>query len=108
MSIPEPSLSDLPPDDRRALESWLKEFDRSWEDGRLSRQVRLLPPAGSPTRFATLVELVKIDLRRRWQSGIPETVEAYLDHYPELGAPDAPPFGLIEAEYHARRQCGQP
>ena len=50
-----------------ACSRWLEEFDQSWEDGRLRVMVRQLPPAPSPLRLPALVELVKIDLRRRWK-----------------------------------------
>jgi hypothetical protein len=98
-----PSLLDLAPDNRQAVEAWLAEFDESWEPGRLSRQVRLLPPLGDPARYPVLVELVQLDLRKRWERGMYQTVESYLITYPELGSPDTIPPSLVQAEYEVRK-----
>jgi hypothetical protein len=73
---------------RQALESWLVEFDKGWKEGRLGEAVRQLPPPGSPLRYPTLVELVKVDLEKQWERGRRVPVESYLKDYPELGTPE--------------------
>lgn len=100
------NLVGLSDPDRQMLEAWLTEFDQSWEEGRLPKLIRLLPPNGTTTRYPALLELIKIDLRRRWQNGIPVPVESYLRNYPELGSTDTAPVSLILAEYNARREFG--
>src|SRR5262249_27586648 len=98
-----PSLLDLSPDDRHALQAWLDEFDQSWESGRLSRQVRLLPPLGDPSRYPVVVEVVQIALRKHWERGVYQTVKSYLIVYPELGPPDTIPLSLVQTEYEMRK-----
>jgi tetratricopeptide (TPR) repeat protein/predicted Ser/Thr protein kinase len=100
------NLAGLTEPDRRMLEAWLEEFDRSWEEGRLAKLVRMLPPPSTPTRLPALLELIKIDLRRRWQRGQQVTVESYLRTYPELGNVDTAPISLVLAEHAARKAAG--
>jgi hypothetical protein len=96
----------LSADEHRLLEAWLLTFEAAWDDGRLHRQVRDLPPEPTPLRETALVELIKIDLQRRWQRGKGPRLEAYLRAFPELGTPSSVALELIEAEYHARVASG--
>jgi serine/threonine protein kinase len=59
-------------------------------------------------RFPALVEMVKIDLQRRWQRGLQVTIETYLLLYPELGTADTVPIDLLLAEHEVRRQHRAP
>lgn len=102
------SLADLSQEDRQMLEVWLTEFDQSWEDGLLARLVRLLPPRESPLRYPALLELVKIDLKHRWQRNQQWTSESYIISYPELGSADEVPLDLVVHEFQVRRQTGAP
>jgi predicted Ser/Thr protein kinase len=101
-------LAQLSDDRRRVLESWLVDFDLSWDEGRLAFWVHRLPPRDSCLRWPALVEMVKIDLERRWQRGQHPNLEAYVKAFPELGPPDRLPVDLLLAEYEARQQCGAP
>jgi serine/threonine protein kinase len=107
MPAHDPELTDLSADDRRALDHWLVEFDRGWEDGLLSNRVDQIPP-GSSWRLPALAEMVKIDLERQWERGREITLESYLEQFPELGAPDDVSADLIQAEYEVRKQFGAP
>jgi serine/threonine protein kinase len=98
-------LSSLSYDDREVLESWLVDFDLTWNEDRLRAWVRRLP-SEKKLRRAALIELVKIDLERRWQQGKKPRLESYLKALPELGTPDALPIDLLLAEYEARRYSG--
>src|SRR5262249_27923250 len=51
-------------------------------------------------------ELICAHLRRRWETGAPVRIEAYLTHYPELANDQAAVVELIAAE-HAARQRGE-
>src|SRR6516162_1278021 len=93
---------------RQLLESWLVDFDLSWDEGRLAAWVRRLPPRGDYLRRSALVEMVKIDLERRWMRGQRAGLEVYVKALPELGTPDHLPADLLLAEYEARQQCGAP
>ena len=92
-----PKLETLSDADRQLLESWLVQFDQSWDENRLAKQVRELLPVGTPLRLPALIELIKIDLKRQWQRGQQATVERYLEAYPELGGPDTAPADPISA-----------
>ena len=108
MTATDAQLEDLSDDQRQALETWLVEFDLAWDEGRLALWLSRLPPRGDCLRRPALVEMVKIDLERRWQRGQRANLEAYAQALPELGAPDRLPADLLLAEYEARQQCGAP
>jgi hypothetical protein len=108
MAATDAHLAELSDNQRQVLETWLVEFDLSWDEGRLALWLRRLPPRGDGLRRPALVEMVKIDLERRWQRGQRARLEAYAKALPELGAPDRLPADLLLAEYEARQQCGAP
>jgi hypothetical protein len=108
MTAPDAHLAELSDDQRQRLESWLVDFDLSWDEDHLAHWLRRLPPRGDRLRAPALVELVKIDLERRWQRGQPAKVEAYARKLPELGTLDTLPADLLLAEYEARQQSGAP
>jgi serine/threonine protein kinase len=107
MSEHDPRPADLSADDRRALDHWLVEFDHGWENGLLSSRVDQIPP-GSSWRLPALAEMVKIDLERQWERGNEIRLEAYLEQFPELGAPGNVSADLIQAEYEVRKRFGAP
>lgn len=100
-----PNRSSLSDADRQLLDRWLAEFGQSWSESRLEGMTAALP-AEAPLRHVALVELIKADLRNRWQRGIAEQVESYLEIYPELGTPQTVPIELLQAEYEVRQQVG--
>src|SRR5438067_725675 len=106
MTATKPILEALPDERRAAVESWLVEFDRGWDEGRLAAQVGRLPPTLHSLRLPILVEMVKIDLERHWQNGQPVEVERYLHRYPELGTADTVSLDLLAAEYEVRQHFG--
>src|SRR5262249_50239360 len=107
MSAAAEHLRDLSPEDRLALEAWLLDFEQSWSEKRLTLQVRRLPQDAG-WRRAALIEVVKIDLERRWQVGWRIAAERYLQVLPELGDVDTVPVELLLAEYGVRLQFGAP
>jgi predicted Ser/Thr protein kinase len=108
MTSAEPHLAELSEDQRQVLETWLVEFDLSWDKGSLAAWVARLPPARAGLRRAALLEMVKIDLERRWRQGQRVCLEAYAKTLPELGTPDSLPADLLHAEYEARQHSGVP
>jgi hypothetical protein len=98
----------LSPQRRKALQTLLQSFASSWDEHRLGALVRQLPPRKDPLRLPALIELVKLDLERQWQSGRHVKVEAYLKALPELGDAGSAPPDLIHCEYQARQQAGSP
>jgi predicted Ser/Thr protein kinase len=101
-------LDELSDDQRQLLEAWVVEFELSWNEDRLALSVRRLPPMGNHLRRSVLVEMVRIDLERRWQRGQRVTLDSYLKALPELGTADRLPAELLVAEYEAREQYGAP
>jgi len=107
-AIVDAGLAGLSDEDRRLVESWLVEFDQSWTKDRMAAWVRKLPPLGNKLRRPALVEMVKIDLERRWEHGLHTRLEAYLKALPELGTPETVALDLILTEYEVREQIGAP
>ena len=99
-------LAGLSDPDQRLLESWLVEFDQSWTKRRLGEWEQRLPPPGERLRRVALVEMVRIDLKRRWQLGQRANLESYLKVLPELGTPETVSPELILAEYKVAIQFG--
>jgi serine/threonine protein kinase len=94
--------------DRRILEAWLEDFERTWDAGRLARLVPHLPPPGSPLRLPILVEIVHIDVQRHWREGRQVLVESYLENYPELAGRESDVTELLLEEFKARKDSGAP
>src|SRR5262249_1217788 len=88
--------------------TWLMAFNQTWTSSSLAECVESLPPVGDRLRLPALVEMVKLDLRRRWEQGVRVEIESYLVRYPELGTSDTVPVGLVKTEYEARQAAGPP
>ena len=101
-----PKAAALSPEQRRMLQGWLEEFDRTWTEGRLAERVRSLPPPPDPLRGPALAGLVRLDLARCWQAGRRVGLEVYLQAYPELGTADTVAAELVRAELGLRRRFG--
>jgi serine/threonine protein kinase len=107
MTDADPHAVPLSPEEGQQLQTLLAEFDRSWSAERLAAVLAQLP-RDSRLRFPALVEMVKIDLQRRWQRGLQVTIETYLLLYPELGTADTVALDLLLAEHEVRRQHRAP
>jgi serine/threonine protein kinase/WD40 repeat protein len=107
-----PSSDRLSAAQERELEERLNQFEESWE--RQSPRIEnFLPPAAdSSYRRRVLVELIQIDLERRWSRDpaalcadgtfpLRPRVEDYLQRYPEIG-PGPLALDLIGQEYRVR------
>ena len=105
MVVTSSAVRALDVEQRNRLEHLLVEFERSWHTNRLAECIAELPSAGA-LRVAALVELVKIDLERHWQSGQHPTAEEYAARFPELLTTDGVPFDLVQAELEAQRRAG--
>lgn len=97
----------------------LNRFDAAWELGEPPEIADFLPPPDASTSHKRLlVELVMIDLERRWRSPSPHasahgqvfstrpTLHEYLTRYSQLGTADSLPVALIAEEYRVRKQWG--
>ena len=101
-------LAELLDVERDQLESWLVEFDRTWDRARLDDSVDSLPFEDPDLRLATLTEMVKIDLERQWRSDRLLTVDDNLARFPELGTSETVTVDLIRVELDLRAEFGEP
>jgi eukaryotic-like serine/threonine-protein kinase len=60
-----------------------------------------------PLSTSALAEVLRLDLRQRWQRSQIVPVEHYLDAYPQLGNDEESTIDLIYSEYLVRESLGQ-
>jgi serine/threonine protein kinase len=89
------------------LAGCVEAFVAAWDAAAEPPELAAFLPAGpAALRRLALVELVKVDLERRWlKRRAPRLIEAYLEAHPELVA-ERFPADLIYEEYHVRKQAG--
>jgi hypothetical protein len=100
-------LSRLTDANRRELEKYLQAFEKAWDEQQLTAFLAQVP-ADHRLRYPALIEMIKIDMERRWQRGRKVILDAYLKSYPELGGADELPVDLIFTEYSLRKKYGAP
>ena len=76
-------LAELTPDNRAIVEERVQAFKDAWHKGDRPAIAQYLPDE-PPARAAVLVELIYIDLERRFNAGEPRRVASYLAEFPEL------------------------
>ncbi|WP_454194726.1 protein kinase domain-containing protein [Nocardia sp. Marseille-Q1738] len=79
-------------------------WQRSLHGDRLPPRISDYVPDGTQVRLALLTDLVRVDLRRRWQrEGLGKRVAEYREEFPEVdGSPDL--VELVCEEFLARRR----
>jgi serine/threonine protein kinase len=93
-----PRASELNQDDWLLLEATVERWEEAWRTQADPQLVRFVPPCAHSMRVRVLVELVKVDQERRWETGDHRFLEDYLAQWPELvGSPDVL-AELVEAE----------
>jgi len=96
------------------LQDLADRFEKAWKtQNESSKGVELaayLPPAGDALRLQALHELVKIDLACRWERGLPNSLEDYLERFPELGPLEKVSPRLVFEEWPSARStaCRRP
>ncbi|HVC98321.1 MAG TPA: serine/threonine-protein kinase [Pirellulales bacterium] len=93
----------------RQLAQCLEVFAAAWDHADEPPELGAYLPVSPPSlRWLALVELVKVDLERRWARGEWRwRLEQYAAAFPELSADGALPHDLIYEEIHVRRQSGE-
>jgi phosphate/phosphite/phosphonate ABC transporter binding protein len=121
MTKTSPSLRSAPLGDE--FEDCLEQFEVAWQSRTppdLAAFLAASVQGGSGGSRELLVQLVMIDLERRWHGDFPARyqmspsdslparprVENYLERYPELGSKDDLSIELIRHEYEVRRRSG--
>ncbi|MET9288917.1 protein kinase domain-containing protein [Nocardia beijingensis] len=89
-----------------AVARFSADWQRSLHGDRLPPQIRDYVPDGTQVRLAVLVELIRVDLRRRWEYGGPgRRVADYREEFPEVEtSPEL--VDLVCEEFLARRGRG--
>ncbi|HQR07205.1 MAG TPA: protein kinase [Gemmatales bacterium] len=93
-----------------------RQYEQAWRTGRPDSINRFLPSTDSPQYLATLEELVHIEIEMTWkawkagseqngQRALPDSVEVYLERFPQLKQDDIVQR-LIEEECRARKLAG--
>jgi serine/threonine protein kinase len=91
--------------DPRVLEIAAR-FHGAWQGEGSPELTKFLLPANDPLQVQCLQELVRIDLKFRWERGQKPLLEEYVQRFPSLGAKETLPTELIYEEYKARRLHG--
>ena len=99
------------------FEQLIEGFEEAWESGLPCVIKEVLGEAPENERWPLLIELVKIDMERRWrdtsQGGADSTLpkrpllEDYAQVLGELGPVERMPIDLVAEEYRIRRLCGE-
>ncbi|MBF6229054.1 protein kinase [Nocardia abscessus] len=89
-----------------AVVRFAADWQRSLHSDRLPPQIRDYVPDGTQVRLAVLVDLIRVDLRRRWErEGLGKRIAEYREEFPELaGGPEL--LDLVCEEFLARRGRG--
>lgn len=89
-----------------AVARFSADWQRSLHGDRLPPQIRDYVPDGTQVRLAVLVELIRVDLRRRWTHGGPgKRIADYREEFPEVETgPEL--VDLLCEEFLARRGHG--
>ncbi|MBF6468052.1 protein kinase [Nocardia beijingensis] len=90
-----------------AVARFTADWQRSLHSDRLPPQIRDYVPDGTQARLAVLIDLIRVDLRRRWErEGLGKRVVEYRAEFPEVD--DSPELvDLVCQEFLVRRRRGQ-
>ncbi|BDT92887.1 hypothetical protein IFM12275_28630 [Nocardia sputorum] len=90
-----------------AVARFTADWQRSLHSDRLPPQIRDYVPDGTQARLAVLIDLIRVDLRRRWErEGLGKRVAEYRAEFPEVD--DSPELvDLVCEEFLVRRRRGQ-
>ncbi|WP_280260432.1 protein kinase domain-containing protein [Nocardia abscessus] len=89
-----------------AVVRFAADWQRSLHSDRLPPQIRDYVPDGTQVRLAVLIDLIRVDLRRRWErEGLGKRIAEYREEFPEVaGSPQL--LDLVCEEFLARRGRG--
>ena len=107
MAVADALVTRLTGVERQVLDAWTAKFEASWHADRLAQVLQSPPEELKSHPQIYLTELVKIDLRKHWQTGQLRRVEGYLVEHPELGTLETVSIELLYAEYLARKTAGR-
>ena len=93
------------------VSSRLESFLEAWDACSVSSEPKIasfLPSHGAASRPFSLVELIKVDIERRWRHDRDvRPLSAYIADFPELEAADGVPVDLLYEDIYIRQQQGQ-
>jgi serine/threonine protein kinase len=99
-------LDQLTPEQRALVAERVQAFEAAWKKGERPSIARYLP-ADSSVKTAALIELVHLDLERRFDAGEPRLVASYLAEFPVLAEaqPQLSELVAIDREFRKRFQA---
>jgi serine/threonine protein kinase len=95
-------------DSASKFDAYVDQFESAWAQGPPGEIESFLPPVGDEFRNRVLLELVRVDLERRWDQGDDTSIDVYLEEYPELRTDRASLGDLAYEEYRLRLQAHRP
>ncbi|TWT75537.1 Serine/threonine-protein kinase PrkC [Posidoniimonas polymericola] len=101
------STPSLAPEAWTEVAEYVERYEQAAGDGGVVALARFLPAAGHPLRCRVAVELVRVDLERRWEQGRPRPLADYRDETPELFDDPALLSEAAYEEFRLRRQAGE-
>jgi serine/threonine protein kinase/WD40 repeat protein len=94
----------------QTVDELLDRFEQAWQNGSCPRIESFLSACqgADSVRRELLIELIKIDLQRRWSrpGGDRPLLNAYVEQFRQLGPVDGLPAELVGEEYRVRRCWG--
>ena len=93
-----PRASELHQDDWLLLDATVQRLEEAWRTQANPQLAQFVPPCTRPLQVRVLVELVKVDQERRWETGDHRFLEDYLAQWPELAESPDVLAELVEAE----------
>lgn len=94
----------LTDDDWSQLECVLEAFHAAWDEGTPPVLQEFLGDSSPSMRDLLSVELIKVDIERRWEAGLRRMLEDYRSEVPDFDR--LVTAALIFEEYHIRKQAG--
>ncbi|MFT5095081.1 MAG: hypothetical protein ACI93T_003928, partial [Porticoccaceae bacterium] len=103
--------------DSDSLESVYEKFESAWAEKPYPSLREYLSESGDEFRTTLLIELIQIDMERRWRTDGPllpaddslparPKVTDYVSAFPECGSLENVPVELLAAEFRIRHQWG--
>ena len=89
------------------LEERIESFEDQWSTNHENDLRDFLPPTSDPNYNDVAVELMRIDLERRWKTGRPKGLNEYQDSFSDLLAAPEQLHALAFEEYRCRLQAGE-
>lgn len=89
------------------LNDSIDRFEEAWSEDHPPDLAEFLPAGNDQESRGIAIELMRVDIERRWSMGIPESLEKYIQRYPWIEGSAEAKGALAFEEYRVRRQLGE-